>query len=139
MARQHVPLRLRRRIVERAGGRCEYCLLPDAWVAVPHHVEHILPLRHGGATTEDNLAYACFDYNVGKGANIAALDPLTGQLTRLYNPRLDIWRKHFMLDDGQILGMDSVGRATAYWLRFNHTARLHQRLLLIAANVYGLI
>lgn len=138
MARQHIPAALRRRVIVRAQRRCEYCQHPDAYVTLAHHVDHILPLRHGGATTEDNLAYACFDCNLDKGANIAALDPMTGHLTRLFNPRLDEWKTHFMLENGYILGLDEVGRTTVEFLRFNHETRLRQRLLLIAANVYRL-
>jgi hypothetical protein len=136
MARTHIPAALRQRVVERAGARCEYCLLPAAWVAIPHHVDHILPLRHGGTSTENNLAYACFECNLDKGANIAALDPHDGQLTRLFNPRLDHWLEHFALENGHILGLDAVGRTTVHLLRFNEMARLTRRRLLIAAKAY---
>lgn len=138
MTRQHIPIALRRRVIARAHKRCEYCGLPDTWVTLAHHIDHILPLRHDGATIEDNLAYACFDCNLGKGTNIAALDPLTGQLTRLFNPRIDEWHVHFALEDGYILGLDAIGRTIGQLLRFNHEPRLHQRRLLIAANVYRL-
>jgi HNH endonuclease len=138
MARPHLPVTLRRRVIERARKRCEYCHLPDGWVTLAHHVDHILPLRHGGATTEDNLAYACFDCNLDKGTNIAALDPLDGQLTRLFNPRLDLWHLHFTLEDGIIIGVNAIGRTTVQLLRFNREARLRQRHLLIVANVYEL-
>lgn len=84
------------------------------------------------------LPYACFECNLGKGANIGAFDPLTGQLIRLYHPRLDQWQAHFTADDGQILGVDAIGRATASLLRFNQTLRVHQRRLLIAANRFPL-
>jgi hypothetical protein len=136
MARPHISAALRRRVVKRASERCEYCLLPAASVAIPHHVDHILPLRHGGATTENNLAYAYFECNLDKGANIAALDPRDGQLIRLFNPRLDHWPEYFALEDGHILGLNAIGRATVYLLRFNEMARLARRRMLIAAKAY---
>jgi hypothetical protein len=105
-------------------------------VAIPHHVDHILPLRHGGQNTLDNLAYACFACNLDKGTNIAALDPQDGQLVRLFNPRLDDWSVHFLVRDGMILGVSAIGRTTVELLRFNETARLRQRRLLLTANVY---
>lgn len=138
MARPYLSRTLRQRIIGRAQHRCEYCLLPDAWSAVPHHIDHILPLRHGGASTEDNLAYACFECNLGKAANVGAFDPFSEQLTRLYHPRLDLWQTHFAVEDGQIVGLDAIGRATAFLLRFNHSLRVRQRRLLIAANRFPL-
>src|SRR5262245_35673880 len=42
-----------------------------------------------------NLALACFDCNRYKGSDLASLDPETGSLTPLFNPRLDDWSTHF--------------------------------------------
>jgi hypothetical protein len=39
---------------------------------------------------------------VWKGSDIASLDPLTGELVPLFNPRRDSWPDHFRLD-GPIL------------------------------------
>jgi len=50
---------------DRAGHRCEYCGLPQAAVpAIAFHVEHIRPKEHGGTDTADNLALACYFWNV---------------------------------------------------------------------------
>lgn len=97
MTRPHIPVSLRRLVLARAEQCCEYCLLPSAWVSIPHHVDHIIPLKHGGATAEENLAYACFECNIGKGSDIAAFDPPTGQLVRLFNPRTDQWSAYFTM------------------------------------------
>lgn len=51
----YVPIALRRLVSERAGYRCEYCLLPEEFSSFPHEADHITPLKHGGATTADNL------------------------------------------------------------------------------------
>lgn len=89
MARPHIAANLRRNVIERAFNRCEYCLLPVEWAAIPHHIDHIIPLKHGGVTLAENLAYACFECNLAKGSDIAAFDPLTGNMTRLFHPRHD--------------------------------------------------
>ncbi len=51
-----IPAALRRLVFERASGRCEYCLLPQAASAFQHEPDHILPLQHDGKTEVDNLA-----------------------------------------------------------------------------------
>jgi len=83
----------------RAGARCEYCHLPDLSMDLEDfHVEHVIARKHGGKTREDNLAWACIFCNLYKGPNLAGLDPDTGRLTRLFNPRLDRWSTHFRLE-----------------------------------------
>ena len=47
------------RVAERAGYVCEYCLTPEAASFAKHQVDHIIPVKHGGDTTLDNLAFAC--------------------------------------------------------------------------------
>ena len=62
------------------------------------HVEHIVARKHGGSDDENNLAWSCIFCNLYKGPNLASLDPDTGELTRLFNPRQDRWEDHFWLD-----------------------------------------
>ncbi|MBV7338000.1 HNH endonuclease [Chloroflexi bacterium TSY] len=138
MARPHIVAITRRFVIQRAEQRCEYCLLPAEWVSISHHIDHIIPLKHGGVTHVDNLAYACFDCNIAKGSDIATFDPLTREMSRLFHPRTDNWLAHFSLDNNRIIGLDVVGRATSQLLQFNEPSRVYQRKLLIAANVYGL-
>ena len=136
MVRPRIAANVRRAVIRRAFNRCEYCLLPADWVAIPHHIDHIIPLKHGGATLEENLAYACFECNLAKGSDIAAFDPLTSNMTRLFHPRNDHWTHHFRLSEEHLIGVDAIGRATANLLHFNEPSRVHQRKLLISANVY---
>lgn len=49
---------LRRQIIERAGTRCEYCLLPAEVCFFPHEIDHVIAEKHGGKTESDNLAFA---------------------------------------------------------------------------------
>jgi len=64
-----------------------------------HEPDHIIAKKHGGETALGNLANACFDCNRFKGSDIASLDPLTQDLVPLYNPRVALWRDHFVLKE----------------------------------------
>lgn len=138
MVRPHIPAAVRRAVIQRAQNRCEYCLLPADWVSISHHVDHIIPLKHSGTTAEANLAYACLECNLAKGPSIAAFEPLSGDISRLFHPRTDRWSDHFQVDDGRLIGLSLLGRATVQLLQFNEPSRVRQRKLLIAANVYKL-
>ena len=127
---------LRRLIAERAGYRCEYCLLPQAAALHRHEPDHIVPLQHGGVTDPANLALACLRCNRHKGPNIGSFDPLTGQLVPLFHPRLQIWDQHFQIVDAEIIPLTAEGRVTARVLRFNDPDRLTERQRLIAARLF---
>jgi 5-methylcytosine-specific restriction endonuclease McrA len=62
-----IPAALRQLVFERARGRCEYCLLPQAASAFQHEPDHITPLQHDGKTEASNLALACVRCNRHKG------------------------------------------------------------------------
>ena len=47
MSVTHVPADLRRLVRERAGFRCEYCLIPETDVFYSLHVDHIIAEKHG--------------------------------------------------------------------------------------------
>lgn len=48
---------LRRRVIERAQDRCEYCGLAQSHQPVmPFHVEHVVARQHGGGDDLSNLA-----------------------------------------------------------------------------------
>ena len=113
----------------RAGGRCEYCRVWDGADVVPFHVEHITPRQHGGPTTLDNLAWACNRCNAHKGPNLTGIDPASGTIVPLFNPRLQRWDDHFSLSPGGIVsGKTPVGIVTAGLLKMNDDLRLILRL-----------
>lgn len=118
---------LRRQVRERARERCEYCLLAEVRAFFPHEPDHIISQKHGGGTVLENLALACFDCNRFKGSDIASVDPASGTLTPLFNPRLQRWNEHFQLEDGRILPLTATGRATARLLRLNLLHRIEIR------------
>ena len=125
----HIPLALRRAVILRANGRCEYCGKPQIGF-IPHEVDHVIAQKHGGATTVENLAFACFECNRYKGSDIASFDPLTGTLVLLFNPRKDLWVNHFRYTKGEIVPLTSIGRVTVMLLRLNDSARITERFTL---------
>jgi hypothetical protein len=130
MSATRVSAALRRRVQERARGCCEYCLLSeeDAWFS--HEPDHIIAEKHGGETTDENLAWSCFDCNRHKGSDIASRDATTGSLAPLFDPRLQRWRDHFELTEGRIIGLSAIGRVTEKLLKFNQPERVEIRRLL---------
>jgi len=136
MSRTRVPEALRRLVVERAAGRCEYCWVHQDDLALSHQVDHVTPVKHGGQTVAENLALACLDCNRYKGADLTAIDPDSGAIVPLFNPRTQRWAEHFRLAGAEIVGQTTIGRATARVLRLNEAFRLTQRRALIEAGRY---
>ena len=132
----YVPVALRRRVRQRAQERCEYCLLHQDDVPLSHHIDHILPRKHGGHTVSSNLALACLECNWRKGSDLSAIDSATGTITPLFNPRAHVWQEHFALAGAQIVGLTSVGRATVALLQFNAPRRVIQRRVLLDVGRY---
>jgi HNH endonuclease len=127
---------LRRQVVERAGNCCEYCLLHQELAASTHQVDHVIAEKHGGQTVLDNLALSCMVCNRRKGSDISSIDPETGNLVSLFNPRTQQWPDHFELDGVHIVGLTDVGRTTVVFLQLNAFERLMERDALIRAGRY---
>ena len=121
---------------ERAGERCEYCLYPQEASFLAFEVEHIIAEKHGGATTENNLALACPYCNRFKGTDLGSLDPESGQLTPLFNPRTQQWTEYFRLDGAWIVPLTPEGRVTVAILQLNHPDRILERQRLIQVEEY---
>lgn len=127
---------LRHAVIERAGKCCEYCGMPDDVLRLPHEPDHIVATQHGGQTALDNLAYTCFRCNRYKGPNLTTLDPESGALTPLFNPRVHVWQEHFGWNGAEIVALTAIGRATAGLLRFNEPERVGLRANLIQRDYY---
>ena len=97
-----VSAELRRLVAARAGFTCEYCLIHQHDVHFGCEVDHIVSEKHSGPTLAENLAFARFYCNRHKGSDIASMDPQTGKLVKLFNPRVDVWAEHFQLRGGRI-------------------------------------
>ena len=106
---------------ERANGRCEYCRSPVDYAVLPFEIEHVIPLKHGGATTAANLAFACFYCNRYKGPNIAGITTPGGEVTRLFHPRIDIWEEHFVWREALLEPLSDIAAATIGVLRMNQS------------------
>jgi hypothetical protein len=105
---------------QRANDQCEYCGLPQsAAPLIRFHVEHIIARKHGGTDDPSNLALACYHCNLHKGPNIAGIDPETGLMTPLFNPREQSWHEHFEVWGSSIIGRTPTGRATVLVLAMN--------------------
>ena len=111
----------------RAGGRCEYCRIPDGADEWPFHLEHIISRQHGGGGELENLAWACSRCNLNKGPNLSSIDPASGEPTPLFHPRTQHWEEHFQINDGRIVGLTVVGRVTVRLLAMNVSSRIELR------------
>jgi len=118
---------LRQLVRSRAGGRCEYCLLPQSALPLRFHIEHIVARQHGGNDDDANLALACDRCNRFKGPNLASIAPRTKNLARLFDPRRDDWSTHFAITGSTIVGRSDVGRAIVALLQMNAPHRLELR------------
>jgi len=91
------------------------------------HLEHIVARQHEGPTVGGNLAWACHHCNLHKGTNLAGMDPETGQVQVLFNPRADDWDVHFERRGAVVVGRTPAGRTTAKLLRMNVPERVELR------------
>jgi hypothetical protein len=125
----YISAALRRQVRERAGNRCEYCLIHESDTEFGCEVDHILSEKHQGPTVADNLALACFYCNRNKGTDMGSVrssdDPA---FVRFFNPRIDFWDEHFERNAEQhLLGRTDIGQVTARIFGFNAEARLLER------------
>jgi HNH endonuclease len=121
---------------QRAGNRCEYCLVHQAHYESTLHVDHIVAKQHGGSDDAINLALACNHCNLHKGPNLMGVDPDSGQIAPLFNPRTDSWPDHFEVQGARILGLTPTGRATVAVLAINASHLIDLRADLLALGEY---
>lgn len=122
---------LERLIWQRAGNRCEYCRLPASLEWLHFQIDHIIAQKHQGPTAADNLALSCFHCNSYKGPNIAGIDPVSGRIVRLFNPRRDNWPRHFAWEGPKLTARTPCGRATIQVLWINHPRMIRLQAALI--------
>jgi hypothetical protein len=127
---------IRRLVIARAEGLCEYCLLHVDDTYFGCEVDHIISRKHGGQTEIENLALACIFCNRHKGTDVASLLRGSDELIRLFHPRKDHWSDHFHLDGSLISPLTPIGEVTANLLQFNNEDRLLERRLLVAIRRY---
>ncbi|MCC7208067.1 MAG: HNH endonuclease [Anaerolineae bacterium] len=130
-----IPGRLRRQVISRAHGRCEYCQTQQA-IVIAMEIDHILPESAGGETSLANLCLACIGCNGFKLNHQTGLDSETGQEAPLFNPRTQQWREHFAWspDGASVVGLTATGRATVERLRMNRETVVAARRLWVEAG-----
>lgn len=89
-----------------------------------------------GQTVLANLALACLRCNSHKGPNLAGIDPATGTLAVLFNPRRHKWSRHFRWDGAFLIGRTRIGRTTIVVLAMNDPVRIVLRAALIADGLF---
>ena len=129
MSEAYIPPALRQRVAAQARHRCGYCLTSEAIVGTPMELDHIIPQSLGGPTEEENLWLACSLCNDHKSDRIAALDPLSGTIVRLFDPRHQVWREHFAwtAEGDRLVGVTPTGRATIAALHLNRPSLVKAR------------
>jgi 5-methylcytosine-specific restriction endonuclease McrA len=132
----YIPALIRQLVSQRAAGICEYCLIHQNFSMYSHEIDHVMATKHGGQSVEDNLVVACLPCNRHKGSDLTSIDPTTGVITPLFNPRIQAWSDHFELENAYILGLTAIGRTTVFLLRMNEIARLQLRQALIDQGLY---
>ena len=128
--------RLRRLVVERASGLCEYCLIHQRDAHFTFQVDHIISRKQKGPTNAANLALACLRCNVAKGTDPAAYIGRPRRLVRLFHPREDLWSEHFALEGARIVALTDIGEATVRLLELNAGDRLLLRRALMKGGNY---
>jgi hypothetical protein len=89
-------------------------------------------------TNTANCALACVLCNQHKGSDLASIDPLTQQITPLFNPRQQRWTEHFSLaEDGTLVYSTPAGRTTIQLLQLNLPERIEERKLLQQAGFWN--
>lgn len=136
MSLTYISAELRRLVVSRAEGICEYCLIAEEDTFYGCAVDHIISEKHGGPTHEDNLALACVFCNQAKGSDVGSIHWETGEFIRFFNPRSDRWTDHFKLIGNRIEALTVIAAVTVRILGFNETERLLERQTLQAINRY---
>ena len=136
MSKSYISAKLRKLVSDRAKNCCEYCLIPESLTLASHQVDHVIAEKHGGKTSEENLALSCSLCNQAKGSDIASIDSETGDVIRLYHPRQDQWRENFQIEEfnGVICPLTTIGRMTIQLLKINRASCLPYRQMLAQAK-----
>jgi hypothetical protein len=136
MSVTYIGAEIRRLVVERSEGLCEYCLIAEEDTFLGCQLDHIISEKHRGATLSENLANACVFCNQAKGTDIGSIHWDSGELIRFFNPRTDRWSDHFALSGYRIEPRTEVGTVTARILSFNSVERLLERQALQLLDRY---
>lgn len=132
MNKKSISAKIRREVIERAKGFCEYCFSNSKFADSPFDLDHILPESNGGKSELNNLALACHGCNLFKSKKTEFFDAVSDKTVRLFSPRIDVWQEHFVWssDFSGIVGLTAIGRATIEALNLNREGLINQRRML---------
>lgn len=118
-------------VEQRADDQCEYCGTPAEFCPESFAVEHVIPRSRGGGDQLSNLALSCQGCNSHKYDRVEAVDPISGEVVSLFNPRTEAWADHFeWVGNGlEIAGRTPAGRATVAALCLNRRGVVNLRRL----------
>lgn len=138
MTTQHIDAVVRARVRAQARHRCGYCLSAEHITGTALELDHLIPIARGGSSEESKLWLACAGCNSRKASRVSAADPETGDVVRLFNPRLDTWSDHFRwLTNGErVGGLTAIGRATVVALGLNRAVLVAARRLWISVGLH---
>jgi hypothetical protein len=130
---------LRAAVVQRARSRCEYCRLSQDSQVATFPVDHVIPVACGGRTELGNLALACPRCNSRKWVHFEAIDPDSGLVVPLFDPRRQAWADHFRwvaADPAVVEALTPTGRAAVALLDLNGPQHLTIRRLLATLGLH---
>jgi len=132
----YISKSIRQLVSDRANGKCEYCLIHQDFSIFSYEVDHAVAIKHGGSSNEENLVLSCLPCNRYKGSDLTSIDPITQEITPLFNPRSHKWSDHFQLNENNIIGLTAIGRITIFLLKLNEPKRLLIRQALSLQQLY---
>jgi hypothetical protein len=137
MSKAYISAALRRAVIDRASGCCEYCLIGRQDRPIEFSIDHVIAEKHGGPTEPWNLCLSCYWCNSFKGSDISSVDWDAGRvIVPLFNPREQQWDDHFRIEGAEISALTAVGRVTVFLLHLNDPERIEERRLLIDLGVF---
>lgn len=134
----NIPIELRLLVEQRANGCCEYCWSQEKYSTQPFSIEHIIPRSVKGETIANNLAYSCQGCNNHKSTKQTAIDSISNQVVKLFNPRQYVWIEHFTWnsDYSLIISITPISRATIETLKPNRDGVVNLRRVLYKVTEY---
>ncbi len=135
MAKKKITKKEKDFVRNRAKNCCEYCAYPEDYANQFYAAEHTFPTSKGGKDDVKNYALSCQPCNNHKYNKTEGIDPATGKMVSLFNPRQQKWLDHFVWSPDLILiyAITPIGRATIQTLHLNrkNLQRMRAVLLLI--------
>ncbi len=126
--------KIRKAVAQRANYQCEYCRIHSNDMFLSFELDHIIPIKHGGTSDLENLAFACPHCNQHKGSDFVTIS--RKQIVRLFNPRVNNWLDHFEVINGEIISKSKIGEASIKIFRFNEADLIILRQILSKTGHY---